>query len=238
MPMCIANSSTSSAANTNAGRKDIGHILPSSSRRWGCTSFTAPLCIAPVCGGMNVIGKLTDFLQLVRESAAELRLVCEFRHASWLTEEMYRLLRRYGVALCLADSVRYPRHAVLTADFASCRLHGRPKLFTSPYSEAELEREARQLRTYTDAGVDVYASFNTTKEGQALDKARTLRALLGRQAPSPVARARNRGRKQKGHHGERAESGRPQHVRRCPGKSVSRARAYTRERLVNRTASE
>lgn len=130
--------------------------------------------------------RLADFLQLARESAAELRLVCEFRHASWFTEETYRLLRRYGVALCLADSARYPRHDVLTADFAYCRLHGRPELFASPYPEAELERAARQLQAYSDAGADVYVYFNNTKEGHAIDNARTLLALLGRQAPPPV----------------------------------------------------
>jgi hypothetical protein len=43
-----------------------------------------------------------------------------------------------------------------------------------------------------------------TKEGHAIDNTRTLRALLGRQAPSPVEPARNRGKKQKGHPGERA----------------------------------
>ena len=144
--------------------------------------------------------RLADFLQLARESAAELRLVCEFRHASWFTEEIYHLLRRYGVALCLADSMRYPRHDVFTADFAYCRLHGRPELFASPYSEADLERAARQLQTYSDAGVDVYVYCNNTKEGHAIDNARTLLALLGRQASPPVEPARDRGKKRKSHH--------------------------------------
>ena len=112
--------------------------------------------------------------------------------------QIYRLLRRYGVALCLADSARYPRHAVLTTDFAYYRLHGRPELFASPYSEADLERAARQLQTYSDAGVDVY--FNNTKKGHAIDHARTLLALLGRQASPPVEPARDRGKKRKGHH--------------------------------------
>jgi uncharacterized protein YecE (DUF72 family) len=143
--------------------------------------------------------RLADFLQLVRGNTVELRLVCEFRHASWFTEEIYRLLRRHGVALCLADSARYPRHDILTTDFAYCRLHGRPELFASSYSEADLEREARQLRTYSDAGIEVYVYFNNTKEGHAIDNARTLLALLGRQAPPPVEPASDHGKKRKGH---------------------------------------
>jgi uncharacterized protein YecE (DUF72 family) len=142
--------------------------------------------------------RLADFLQLARGSAAELRLVCEFRHASWFTEEIYRLLQHHGVALCVADSARYPRHDVLTADFVYYRLHGRPELFASPYSEDDLAREARRLQKYSDAGVDAYVYFNNTKEGQAIDNARTLRVLLGRQGPTPVEPASNRGRKQRG----------------------------------------
>jgi len=141
-------------------------------------------------------------LRLVRGNAVELRLVCEFRHASWFTEAIYRLLRRYRVALCSSDSARYPRHDILTTDFAYCRLHGRPELFASPYSEADLEREARQLRKYTDAGVDVYVYFNNTKEGHAIANARTLLALLGHQATQSVGRARKHGKPQRGLHAE------------------------------------
>jgi len=46
--------------------------------------------------------------------------------------------------------------------------------------------------------------FNNTKEGHAIDNARTLLALLGRQASPPVEPARDHGKKQKGHHGDRA----------------------------------
>lgn len=133
--------------------------------------------------------RLADFLQLARGSAAELRLVCEFRHASWFTEETYRLLQRHGVALCVADSARYPRHDILTADFVYTRLHGRPELFASPYSAADLEREAGQLQTYSNAGVDVYVYFNNTRSGHAINNARTLLAILGRQALTPAGRA-------------------------------------------------
>ena len=122
--------------------------------------------------------RLAAFLPMAQASAAGLRLVCEFRHPSWFTEETYGLLGRYGVALCRADSSRYPRHDVLTADFVYCRLHGRPELFASSYSEAELEQEARQLRRHREAGVDVYVYFNNTMHGHALSNARTLLALL------------------------------------------------------------
>jgi uncharacterized protein YecE (DUF72 family) len=123
--------------------------------------------------------RLADFLQMAQASTANLRLVCEFRHASWFTEEIYRLLHRYGVALCSADSSQYPRHDVLTTDFIYYRLHGRTELFASSYSVAELEHEVQQLQRHHKAGIDVYVYFNNTMHGHALNNARTLLALLG-----------------------------------------------------------
>ncbi len=122
--------------------------------------------------------RLADFLQLARASTTDLRLVCEFRHESWFAEEIYCLLRRYGVALCLADSSRYPRYDVITTDFTYYRLHGRTELFTSSYSLAELEYEAQHMQRHHKAGVDVYVYFNNTMHGHALSNARTLLALL------------------------------------------------------------
>ena len=33
-----------------------------------------------------------------------LKPVVEFRHASWLADDTYEVLKRFGVALCIADS--------------------------------------------------------------------------------------------------------------------------------------
>jgi len=129
--------------------------------------------------------RLADFLQMAKASAADLRLVCEFRHESWFTEETYRLLHHYGVALCLADSPRYPRRDLLTTNFTYCRLHGRTEIFASSYSVAELAYEAQQLLRYRKAGVDVYVYFNNTMHGHALSNARTLLTLLGGTGRSP-----------------------------------------------------
>jgi uncharacterized protein YecE (DUF72 family) len=122
--------------------------------------------------------RLADFLHMAHDAAADLRLVCEFRHESWFTAEIYQLLERYEVALCLADSGLYPRKGLRTTDFLYCRLHGRGELFASSYSARELASLARQLRRYLAAGVDVYVYFNNTMRGHAVDNARRLEALL------------------------------------------------------------
>ena len=107
-----------------------------------------------------------------------LRLAFEFRHESWFTEEIYRLLRQHNVALCIADSPRYPRKDVQTADFLYLRFHGRTELFASKYTEAELAKEARQIRRYLGDGLGVYVYFNNDALGHAVANARTLKRLV------------------------------------------------------------
>jgi uncharacterized protein YecE (DUF72 family) len=51
-----------------------------------------------------------------------LRPVVEFRHASWLCDETYEVLRRFGVALCLADSEERTTPVEATAPFGYLRL--------------------------------------------------------------------------------------------------------------------
>ena len=58
-----------------------------------------------------------------------LKLVCEFRHESWLSSDIYRLLNRHAVAWCIADGPKYPRKDLVTADFAYIRYHGRSLIF-------------------------------------------------------------------------------------------------------------
>ncbi len=120
--------------------------------------------------------RLAAFLKAAGSSGV--KLVFEFRHESWFTDEVYRLLRRHNAALCIADSPGYPRHDVLTADFAYFRFHGRTDLFASRYSKAELAEEAKKIKRYLKDGLDVYVYFNNDAQGHAVENARMLRRLL------------------------------------------------------------
>ncbi len=125
--------------------------------------------------------RLEAFLEMARAAAPKsppLRLVFEFRHESWFTDAIYRLLSRHDAALCIADSPCYPRRDVLTAEFTYLRFHGRTKLFASSYSEAELDEEARKIKRHVREGRDVYVYFNNDAQGHAVANARTLRRLL------------------------------------------------------------
>lgn len=124
--------------------------------------------------------RLSEFLEIEVGSSEHrrLRLVFEFRHESWFTDEIYRLLKRHGAALCIADSPRYPRKDVLTTDWTYVRFHGRNELFASSYTKNELAKEAQKLMRYLRERIEVFVYFNNDARGYAVKNARLLKELL------------------------------------------------------------
>ena len=74
----------------------------------------------------------------------------EFRHASWLTDEVYALLRRRGVGLVIHDADDHTTPLVVTAALAYLRLR------KSVYSPEDLASWRERARGWVAEGVDVY----------------------------------------------------------------------------------
>jgi uncharacterized protein YecE (DUF72 family) len=118
---------------------------------------------------------LAAFLKILPR---DLKAAFEFRHASWFTDEIYRLLSDHGAALCIADSPKYPRREIATTTFMYIRYHGRSKLFASNYTKSDLSQEAEKIRRYLHEGQDVYAYFNNDAKGYAVANARMLTTMI------------------------------------------------------------
>jgi uncharacterized protein YecE (DUF72 family) len=100
------------------------------------------------------VSTLAAFLEaLPAGTNGDIRCAFEFRNASWLTDEVYKLLEKHGIALCLAESEKFEVPEVLTAPFVYVRLR---KTDYSPEDRAEISQRARRL---LDSGRDVYAFF-------------------------------------------------------------------------------
>ncbi len=107
------------------------------------------------------------------------RLAIEFRHESCFGEETLEMLRRHRTALVLSHSSRYPIPPIIaTADFLYFRFHGPRELFSSSYSDAELQTWANHIKSPLKHGLDVYAYFNNDVRGYAISNAETLRAFV------------------------------------------------------------
>ncbi len=107
-----------------------------------------------------------------------LRHVFEFRHESWLDDEVFQILRRYNVGLCVFDMPKRTCPVAATADFAYVRFHGSDALYSSNYSDEELADWAKKLAKLAERLETIYIYFNNDVEGFALNNARTLRTYL------------------------------------------------------------
>lgn len=83
----------------------------------------------------------------------DLRFAFEFRNASWLVDETYRLLEKHGVSLCLAESDKLVIPQVLTADFVYSRLR---KEDYTPEERAEIQARAKEMLA---SGKDAFVFF-------------------------------------------------------------------------------
>ncbi|KAF0814993.1 hypothetical protein IGB42_00070 [Andreprevotia sp. IGB-42] len=127
-----------------------------------------------------------------------LRHAVEIRHPSFACAEFAAMLRRYKVALVIADTAgKWPEFEDVTADFIYMRLHGADALYASGYSDAVLANWAEKISAWASGGQpehttlmldkpplkratrDVYCYFDNTMKVQAPFNARRLLHMLG-----------------------------------------------------------
>ncbi len=113
--------------------------------------------------------RLQDFLALLPHGA---RASFEFRHASWLSDDVYAALSAQGAALCLAEDDEAATPAVATADFGYLRLR------RSEYGEEELRAWGERILAQRWSEALVYFKHEDEARGPAF--ALALRDLLGR----------------------------------------------------------
>jgi uncharacterized protein YecE (DUF72 family) len=77
-----------------------------------------------------------------------IRHAVEIRHESFRSPDFIRLLRRYRIANVVADTVDWPRLMDVSSDFVYCRLHGSEVLYTSGYSDDELDLWASRVAAW------------------------------------------------------------------------------------------
>src|SRR4051812_27745583 len=117
------------------------------------------------------VGLLRSYLELLPEG---MRYAFEFRHASWLVDEVYAALRERNVSLCVAESERLEVPEVITADFVYYRLR------KPDYTEADIDGFAARSKELVATGRDLYLMFKheETPEG-ALNAELVLKKAVG-----------------------------------------------------------
>jgi uncharacterized protein YecE (DUF72 family) len=102
---------------------------------------------------------LADFLAAL---PAGFRAAFEFRHESWLGDEVYEALRARGAALCIAESEDLATPLVATADWGYLRLR------RQDYVDADVARWAERIRAQPWSDTHVFFKHEDSGAGPAL----------------------------------------------------------------------
>jgi uncharacterized protein YecE (DUF72 family) len=107
----------------------------------------------------------------------------EFRHDSWLDDEVYARLRDRNLALCIADSESRSTPVVATADYAYLRLRD------EGYTDQHIAEWAARVGELSTICKDVYVYFKHEEEGKGPLFARQLLGILdnGKAAGLPTS---------------------------------------------------
>ncbi len=121
---------------------------------------------------------VTAFLEVVRRVYSG-PLVCEPRHASWLSPLPTAVLEQYRVSRVAADPPPVP-DATMPAGWsgiAYLRLHGSPRTYWSRYDENAITTIAATIHGISTAE-QVWCVFDNTASGAAIENAWELREHL------------------------------------------------------------
>jgi uncharacterized protein YecE (DUF72 family) len=98
------------------------------------------------------------------ERKRKLRHAVEIRHESFRDPIFIALLRKYGLALVVADTAgKWPLLEDLSSDFVYLRLHGDKELYASGYSDEALNRWATRIRAWSEGRQVPDARLASTK---------------------------------------------------------------------------
>ncbi len=126
--------------------------------------------------------KLKRFLEVVPE---DVRFAVEFRHPSWLREDVWSMLRGRNVANVIVDEPLLPPDTVVTADFAFIRWHGRGTRpwYNYRYTEPELRSWVPKVTDVTSRAKKTFGYFNNHFKGFAVENSLKMMGMLGVSTP-------------------------------------------------------
>ena len=107
--------------------------------------------------------RLKGRASLKADADRPIRHAFEVRHDSFLDESFVKLLRKHRAAFVFADTAGlWPYAEDLTGDFIYIRLHGASELYTSGYSEKELNHWADRIAKWSQGSQPKDAALITT----------------------------------------------------------------------------
>lgn len=138
------------------------------------------------------IDQNVEYLEKCKELLAPVPLVIEFRNQEWLNDEVYDLLEKEKLGVCVVDEPRLPillpYDPQATSNVGYFRFHGRnPRWFTAGsherydylYSKKELKEFLPGIKQVEKKTKKTFVFFNNCFMGQSAKNAAQMRELLG-----------------------------------------------------------
>jgi uncharacterized protein YecE (DUF72 family) len=119
--------------------------------------------------------RLSSFIKLLSNKR---RYSFEFRHPSWYSPSVYRILSDANCALCLSDHHDAPAPWRRTANFVYVRGHGPTGRYKGRYSTQTLNAWAKKIRSWKKQDLDVYVYFDNDQKSAAPFDAMALKQML------------------------------------------------------------
>lgn len=131
------------------------------------------------------VERLEEFLSLL---PPEHRYTFELRNETWMTDEVYAVLRKYNAAFCIYELAGYMSPMEITADWTYIRLHGPTHFkYQGSYSDEQLAMWADQIREWSKKMKAIYVYFDNDDSAYAVYNAMTLKRMLGKLAARRAA---------------------------------------------------
>jgi uncharacterized protein YecE (DUF72 family) len=102
----------------------------------------------------------------------------EFRHQSWYHDEVFELLRKHDVSLCLSDHHDAPAPWEVTAQHVYIRGHGPGGRYKDNYPAATLRSWVRRIARWREQRRPVFVYFDNDQKSAAPADARRLLDML------------------------------------------------------------
>jgi uncharacterized protein YecE (DUF72 family) len=143
-------------------------------RKLGPVLFQLPPSFAFKKERLNEFCKVLSSQNIIEKG----KFSIEMREKSWLNEETFSILKFYGISLCFSDYPELEVSSPLTSSFAYIRRHGPSSLYSSCYTEKEIEEDSRFILELIREKKDVFIYYNNDAYAWAVKNALQLKEKI------------------------------------------------------------
>jgi uncharacterized protein YecE (DUF72 family) len=130
-------------------------------------------------------GEKDILFSFMQKLPSDLMFAVEFRHPSWLREDVFSEMKAKNVAFAIVDEPLLPPETIVTADFSFIRWHGRGSRpwYNYRYTESELSQWVPKVKKVVSKTKMTYGYFNNHFRGFAIENSLKMMKMLNLTRP-------------------------------------------------------